>query len=152
MADTRPWDYTPSPTANRFMATMLRLPLAHNLLSKMMLLITFTGRKSGKQYTTPVGYHRDSNRVFILTKRFRKWWYNFRDPAPVTLRLRGKNVTGTATAITDVDTIISALADSIKAVPRSADIYGVKMIDGQPNADDLREIAPKVVLIQVDLN
>jgi len=131
---------------------MLRLPLAHNLLSKMMLLITFTGRKSGKQYTTPVGYHRDSNRVFILTKRFRKWWYNFRDPAPVTLRLRGKNVTGTATAITDVDTIISALADSIKAVPRSADIYGVKMIDGQPNADDLREIAPKVVLIQVDLN
>ena len=34
---------------------ILRSPL-HGLMSKRLLLITFTGRKSGKQFTTPLGY------------------------------------------------------------------------------------------------
>lgn len=43
----RPWDWTPSPTMNSFMSTVLRTPLLHRMLSGSMLLITFTGRKSG---------------------------------------------------------------------------------------------------------
>lgn len=34
---------------------LLRSPL-HGLMSNRYLLITFTGRKSGKRYTTPVAY------------------------------------------------------------------------------------------------
>jgi len=38
---------------NKFPALLLRSPL-HALVSKSTLLITFTGRKSGKKYTTPI--------------------------------------------------------------------------------------------------
>ena len=43
---------------NPFMVWLLRSPL-HKLASKNTLLITFTGRKSGKKYTTPVNYASD---------------------------------------------------------------------------------------------
>ena len=39
---------------NDFMAWVLRSPF-HGMLSKGMMLITITGRKTGKTYTTPVG-------------------------------------------------------------------------------------------------
>jgi hypothetical protein len=117
----------------------------------MILLITFTGRKSGKQYTTPVGYHKDGDTITIMTKRFRKWWHNFEEPAPVTLRMQGRDVRGTAQAITDPDTIAPIMTHLIEEVPREAEIYGVKMNDNQPDPDSVREVAPKVVIIQVAL-
>jgi len=40
---------------NVFMGGILRSPL-HVLLSRNTLLITFKGRRSGKQFTTPVNY------------------------------------------------------------------------------------------------
>ena len=47
---------TPSipPIVNKTMKLILRSPM-HGVVSKSMLLISFTGRKSGKTYTTPVG-------------------------------------------------------------------------------------------------
>jgi hypothetical protein len=42
-------------TGNDFMSWFLRSPL-HGLLSNGMMLLTVTGRKTGKKYTTPVGY------------------------------------------------------------------------------------------------
>lgn len=41
---------------NDFMAWVLRSPF-HGMLSNGMMLITITGRKTGKTYTTPVGYY-----------------------------------------------------------------------------------------------
>ena len=40
---------------NTFIKLFLRSPL-HRMMSKSTLLITFTGRKSGNKYTTPVNY------------------------------------------------------------------------------------------------
>ena len=42
------------------MKFILRSPL-HGMVSKYLTLITFTGRKSGKNYTTPVSYSQDDN-------------------------------------------------------------------------------------------
>ena len=44
---------TVPPIVNRAMKFMLRSPL-HSIVDKKILLVTFTGRKSGKTYTTPV--------------------------------------------------------------------------------------------------
>jgi hypothetical protein len=38
---------------NKFPAMLLRSPL-HGLMSKRFLLLTFTGRKSGRKHTIPV--------------------------------------------------------------------------------------------------
>lgn len=75
---------------NPFMKWLLRSPL-HGAVSGMYLLITFTGRKSGTVYTTPVQYHRDGQRVVIVTSRAYKWWKNLEGGATVTLRLRGQD-------------------------------------------------------------
>jgi hypothetical protein len=55
---------------NPFMIWLLRSPL-HKIASKNALLITFTERKSGKKYTTPVNYVIDGNVIFITSLRSR---------------------------------------------------------------------------------
>lgn len=145
----RPWDWTPPPMVNRVMKTILRTPLLHRMMSKQLMLLTFTGRKSGKTYTTPVGYFRTGETITVLTKRFRKWWHNFEQPAPVTMRIRGKLVTGRAESLTDPETIIPIMDHLMREHPREAAIFGVETVDGQPDPDSLREIAPKVVVIRI---
>lgn len=145
----RDWEWTPPKAMNTVMSTILRTPLLHRALSGMMLLITFTGRKSGKTYTTPVGYHQDGNTVIILTKRFRKWWRNFEEPAPVTLRLRGQDVTGEAVSLTDTEAMLPYMVKMIEAAPRQADIFEVEIDNGKVNLESARALAPKVVIIRV---
>ncbi len=78
---------------NIFMKPLLRSPL-HFLASGRVMLITFTGRKSGKVYTTPVEYRRVENTVIFSTQRNRVWWKNLQDNAGVTLRIKGRKVEG----------------------------------------------------------
>jgi hypothetical protein len=148
----RPWDWTPSHFSNVIVSTMLRTPLLHRLISKQLLLLTFTGRKSGKRYTTPVGYLRDGNTVTIMTKWFRPWWRNFQVTAPVELLIEGKTYHGEGKALTDEAAIVPILANVIRQSPYNAGFYGVRMVaPNQPDMDDLRLIAPKVVALQITL-
>jgi F420H(2)-dependent quinone reductase len=84
---------------NPFVKTVLRSP-AHGLLSGHLALITVTGRRSGRTFTFPVGYHVDGERVTIPVEwpERKRWWRNLRDGAPVQLRLRGVRRSGTAQA------------------------------------------------------
>jgi hypothetical protein len=150
-AENRSWEWTPPAFVNKIMATLLRLPLVHRALSKQMLLISFTGRKSQKRYTTPVGYWREGNKVTILTKRFRTWWRNFEQPAPVTLRIEGRDYEGRATAYTDLATIVPMIHHRIEKSPREAEIFEIRMVDGKVDDESVRAIAPKLVVIEVIL-
>lgn len=82
---------------NSIVALILRSPL-HGLMSGSTLLITFTGRKSGNQYTTPVNYVQHGLRLLITSSKERIWWRNLRESAEVQIRLRGKNKVGMAQA------------------------------------------------------
>ncbi len=55
------------------------------------MLITFTGRKSGRQFTTPVRYVRDGDTVRCFTSPENQWWRNLRGGADVVLRTRGRD-------------------------------------------------------------
>jgi deazaflavin-dependent oxidoreductase (nitroreductase family) len=149
---TRSWEWTPSPFANAIVAAVLRTPVLHRVMSRIFLLITFTGRKSGKRYTTPVGYMRQGNTIIILTKWFRTWWRNFQKTAPVELLIEGKVYQGTATALTDEAVTVPIITEVIKKYPYNAAYYGVHLLaPNQPDMDDKRHIAPKVVVVQVAL-
>jgi deazaflavin-dependent oxidoreductase (nitroreductase family) len=84
-------------TVNPVVRALLRSP-AHGLVSGHLALITVTGRRSGRTYTFPVGYHRDGDVVTIGIDwpDRKRWWRNLREPAPVEIRLRGVRRTGTA--------------------------------------------------------
>lgn len=84
---------------NIFMKPLLKTPL-HFLISGSVMLVTFTGRKSGKTYSTPVAYRRVGNVVMFTTQKQRVWWKNL-PGAEVHLQLKGKAVTGKAECISD---------------------------------------------------
>ena len=76
------------PTSRRFMTWLLRSPF--HVFMGGMLLITVSGRKSGRAISTPVNYVRDGDTLLITSKADRTWWNNVRGGAPVTLLLNGK--------------------------------------------------------------
>jgi len=51
---------------NPIMMWVLRSPL-HGMLSGSTMIITYTGRKSGQTFSTPVNYVRDGNVLWSLS-------------------------------------------------------------------------------------
>ncbi|MDZ7702479.1 MAG: nitroreductase/quinone reductase family protein [Halobacteriales archaeon] len=85
---------------NPLMRALLRSPL-HGLVSDSLLLITFTGRKSGQEYTTPVGYDEVDGTLYVTSQIDRVWWKNLRGGADVSVRLQGEERAGHASVIED---------------------------------------------------
>lgn len=75
---------------NPMMKWLLRSPF-HGSVSGIYMLITFTGRKSGTVYTTPVQYGRDVQTLYVITSEGYTWWKNLRGGTDVTVRVRGKD-------------------------------------------------------------
>ncbi|HEX5505879.1 MAG TPA: nitroreductase/quinone reductase family protein [Thermomicrobiales bacterium] len=106
--EIRSW--VPSPrvlhAVNPFVAALLRSPL-HGLISKQVLLLTYTGRKTGKPHTIPVGYRREGDTLTILSTR--RWWKNLRGGTPVVVRLRGRRQTARAEGTGERDAVLAAV-------------------------------------------
>ncbi len=83
---------------NPLMKLILNSPF-HQGLSKRVMVLSFTGRKTGKRYSTPVSYVWEGDHVIVVT--FSPWWKNFKEPAPVQMRIQGKSVSGTAVYVND---------------------------------------------------
>lgn len=142
------------PFLNKTMAWLLGSPL-HGLMSKQLMLLTYTGRKSGKSYTIPVGYTRSGNDVLIFTHYVNGWWKNMRESVPVTLHIQGRDVSGTAQAVVeDKQEIIDELSAYITRNPRLGRIFNVTVgPDKRPTSASVQEAAEKyVLLVRVHLN
>ena len=138
------------PILNRVMKLMLRSPM-HGMVSKTVLLITFTGRKSGKTYTTPVSYSQFDDQVYVFTHA--TWWRNLRRGVPITLRLRGREVQGLAEPVAeDKQAVAAGLIAHLRKVPSDASFYGVTFDDHKnPRADEAEKAAQTVVMIRIQL-
>src|SRR5215470_18403091 len=70
----------------------------HWLLSPGLMLITVTGRKTGRRYTIPVGYHEAADAIVVLVGEApsKTWWRNYREEAPIELLVRGRHLSGRA--------------------------------------------------------
>ncbi|WP_300612929.1 nitroreductase/quinone reductase family protein [Trebonia sp.] len=72
------------------MRALLSLPVP-TPLSRNLMLIRYTGRKTGKAYRQPVSYVRDGE--VLLTPGGGRWTRNLADGRPVRIRLRDRDVT-----------------------------------------------------------
>src|SRR5690349_24649181 len=95
---------------NPFVAAILRSPL-HGLLSRQLILLTYTGRKTGKRYTIPVGYARDGDALVVFSSR--SWRRTLRGSAPVEVLLQGRRYTGTAVPIEDPEEVTAEVERTI---------------------------------------
>jgi F420H(2)-dependent quinone reductase len=101
--------HTPFVVVNRVVNPLVRGVLrspAHGLLSGHLALLTVTGRRSGRTFTFPVGYHRDGDRVTVGVDwpERKRWWRNLSDAAPVEIWLAGVRRAGTGQARGDEHT------------------------------------------------
>jgi len=131
---------TVPPIVNRGMKFVLRSRV-HGMVSKSVLLITFTGRKSGKIYTTPVSYSQHDDLVHVFTHA--DWWKNLRGGAPVTLCIRGREFQGLAEPVAeDKGAVAAGLTAHLRKVPSDARYYGVTFDDHKnPIAEEVEEAA-----------
>ncbi len=80
------------------MRAVLRLPFATPLSANLML-VAYTGVKSGRAYLQPVSYARDGDT--LLTPGGGRWTLNLKNGRPVTLLLRGRKVRARADLVSD---------------------------------------------------
>jgi len=136
-------------SGDEFVKFFLRTPL-HIFMGNTML-ITFTGCKTGKKYTTPVGYIRTGDCLWVLSSRDRTWWRNLRDGAEVSLRLHGKEVTGFGEAILDEKAVANHVIAYVRQIPMSAKSLGVRIENGTPNPEDAARLAKERLFVKINL-
>ena len=135
---------------NDFMSWVLRSPF-HGMLSDGMMLITITGRKTGKKYTTPVGYYREDNCLWVITSRDRTWWKNLRVGAEVDLLLKRKPVKAVAEPDLDEKAVEARMYEYLRHVPQAAKPMKVRVENGKPNPQDIANTAKERLFVRLKL-
>jgi len=98
------------------MRAVLRLPFPTPLSGNLML-ISYTGVKSGKAYLQPVSYARDGDT--LLTPGGGRWTLNLKGGREVRLRLRGRSVPAHAELISDAAEVERLLGVIATGNPRA---------------------------------
>jgi deazaflavin-dependent oxidoreductase (nitroreductase family) len=109
------------------MRLLLSLPFPTPLSGALMLL-QFTGRKTGKAYRQPVSYVRDGDT--LLTPGGGRWKLNLREGVPVRVRLRGRTVLLRPEFVRGPDEVERLLRRMAAANPRITSFVPVAGADG----------------------
>lgn len=117
------------------MRAVLSLPFATPLSGNLML-ISYTGRKTGNAYRQPVSYVRDGET--LLTPGGGRWTLNLGDGRPVRIRLRGRDVAARPELVTDPAEVERLLGVIARENPRAARFIPIpRRPDGRLDPDAL---------------
>jgi deazaflavin-dependent oxidoreductase (nitroreductase family) len=109
------------------MRAVLGLPVA-TPLSRRLMLVFLTGRRTGKSYRQPVSYVRDGE--VLLTPGGGNWKLNLAEGQPVRVRLGGRDVLARPQIVADpaeverllaVMTAANPMAGRFVAIPKGPD-------------------------------
>jgi F420H(2)-dependent quinone reductase len=136
---------------NKVPAAVLRSPL-HRAMSDKYLLLSFTGRKSGKRHTTPVAYLEEGEALLMTTDS--PWWKNLigKDGAgvPVSVRVKGREYEGIGEAVTDEMEAVRVLHRFLQVQPGYGRFVGAKRgAGGRVDSFMLKEAARGRVVVRV---
>ena len=112
---------------NSVVAGLLNSPF-HRLMSGSTDLIRYTGRRSGKQFTTPTQYAWAGEDLIILVGRpeSKNWWKNFKTEGDIEVLIKREWLTMTAhTVIGNEDpyTIQPMLDAYLERYPKTARLF-----------------------------
>ena len=127
--------------------------ILHRLVSHQVVVLDFSGRRSGRRYTIPVTYLRRDGEILCMTERNGIWWRNLQGGVPVQLTLNGRSVSTTSQVEIDNNQQIAAALRLFCLRSRiSAYFAGVGFdSDGEPKSADLVRAAEQHVLITLTL-
>jgi deazaflavin-dependent oxidoreductase (nitroreductase family) len=139
----------PGKISNFFMKTIVNSPL-HLLLGSKFAVITFEGRKSSKQYSTPINVTRDGDAYIAVSFRNRTWWRNLRGGRQAQLRVSGKQYAVRGEVLEDHGAVVDGLAQHFKQNPGYAKYFDVRLApDGEPVSEDLDRAGDERVIIRL---
>jgi hypothetical protein len=116
---------------------VLRLPF-QTPISKRLILISYTGRKTGRSYTIPVSYVQQGDDLLIPGGG--AWKTNLEHGAPVQIRFLGKERSAIPEVIRDPDKVEELVTFMMAANPAVSRFIGVpKQLDGHPDRAKLNE-------------
>jgi len=139
---------------NPLVAALLRSPL-HRLLSPGLMLVTVTGRRSGRTYTIPVGYLDDNDALVVLVNDapFKQWWRNYLDGGPIGVELRRKRTSGHAQVVSPESEEFRRRAES--SFRRARFIARIFGIDFDPKrgltAAQLQQLAARAAMVRITI-
>lgn len=137
--------------ANPILKLLLRSPL-HGAVSQQIMLITVTGRKSGKPYTTPVNYIQENDRLHVVSHQHRTWWRNLHPHGPVIVHLRGQKLAASGYAFTDSKEVAPRLFRYLQEVSHYAEPLGIGLDEeGQPLREEVNEACTGKVMVEIHL-
>jgi deazaflavin-dependent oxidoreductase (nitroreductase family) len=133
---------------NPVLVALLRSGL-HRLASKNLMLLTVTGRKSGRSYTMPVTRHQqpDGNLVVAAAGG---WRHNLREGAEVRVTLDGQERTAHVTPEEDPVRATEVFKGLLERTGTRA--VGVKVnVDHSPTLDELKPVVAHRVIAYLKL-
>jgi hypothetical protein len=118
------------------MRVVLGLPVATPLSSRLML-VSLTGRKTGRSYRQPVSYVRQGST--LLTPGGGNWKLNLVEGRAERIRLRGRDVLARPEIVDDIEDIDRLLATMTQANPMVSRFVGIpRRPDGSLDRDRLQ--------------
>jgi deazaflavin-dependent oxidoreductase (nitroreductase family) len=134
---------------NLVFVPILRSPL-YGLLSNSFVLLSYKGRKSGKQYTILVGYQREGDELTVVSAH--NWWKNLRaGNVPVQVLLHGKWREATASASRGEEPI-AEFQSIVQKFPNVMRMYHIERgVDGQLKAENLQVALRETAVVRIRL-
>src|SRR2546422_11467098 len=138
----------------RYFNPLMRLVLggrAHGMLSSRLMLLSFSGRRTGRSYTTPVSYVREGTN--LLVPGGGAWWKNLTS-GTARVRLQGTWHVVTPEVIRE-PVALSAVLGRMLAINRAIAVFtGIRPgSDGRPFAESLeRERRRGFVVVRLHLS
>ena len=132
---------------------ILQSPL-HGMVSSGIMLLKYTGHKSGRRYTVPISYVEDKEqeRLWTVSLRKRTWWRSLRHAAPVTLRFKGRDHLAKSELFETEEEVREAIQELIELAPIYARYMDIEVDDnGEPIADSLEKAVAKRVVVRFKL-
>ena len=135
---------------NPIVILLLYSPL-HSYMDKSTILISFTGRKSGKKYTIPVSFVRDEDNLMMISQREHSWWKNLQGGAEVTLYMQGHILKARGEVFTDAETVANKILLFLRQFPGYQRLIHIKLAaNGQPeNPEALQRFAQDMIIVQM---
>ena len=134
---------------NPLLSAVLRTPLA-GLFGKQLMVLSFTGRKSGRQFTIPVSAHVIDNELYALTGA--AWKVNFRGGAAAQVVYDGKTSTMRGELIGDRAVVSDLYLRCTQAygVKRAQRMIGVKFREQRvPTLEEFSEAVGRLKLVAI---
>lgn len=118
------------------MRVLLSLPFA-TPLSRRLMLVSLTGRRTGRSYRQPLSYVRQGET--LLTPGGGQWKLNLREGEPVPMRLQGRTIRARPEVVRDLGEVDRLLTVMAAANPSVSAFTGIpKGSDGHLDRDRLQ--------------